>query len=800
MNNLVNWLTPKIRCVDIYGAKAKIKIKDNETVKTTFGGLLTIATLVLIALCVLYLINEFLADKYSRIFFSQMNGNSETSLYGLNNSNYTLAFSLQNAYTKQEISDNSIYQAEAFQVIKKKINDTNSFYTIENKLELETCSISSFPDNIRNQLSNFPFQNFYCLKSYSFFNLLGKANYFNLYYNRSEDEYSFLTIKLKECRNKTTNSISNINNYQNNYNNNISNYQNLNDQQIICKPQESIDRELSVAYFTLIYTDIAINPGDYNTQNQIFISSFNGAASNKFFKEIDHFLKLVNLQVNTKNWLFEDQLIQSFIQPADIKEIMDFRLSDSFLSYSVKFSGIIDTYLRSDLKIYNLAANLYACLNILSGIFSSLCYFYSKSKFYEFIGEELMTDKSKSLNESILNESQLRLNSINLKKDSKNCVNSNNDYISTNSNMNSSYVINKSQNLNGKKTIKNNQNNIFNNNSNKLNTNYDSNRSNYFDIEIEKGMKGHNITFDNEKNFIYNNYFDNEKKNSSEESITDSNIFSKNTNSNINNNKIIICEDKNINNKITTNKLNNKNKLVENINSIKNKKLQIQLKKEKADKIICHSFKNREVNINNFNFNNFNFEKFDKFNKVNNSKDINSMINNKNKNKNLDILKSNSFKSSNLVSRNEKQKKQLFVAKRRNDLNLFFCQSYFYILCSCLFRKTKIKNFKKMNFIINKTDEYLNVIKIFKSINDLERIKKLMLDKEQLLLFNLPYYIEIDFNEYAKHNRISFSSFAEHKVPKLPSEVQEYLSCYNSVGGRKDRTSKRLLKVLNYMN
>jgi hypothetical protein len=64
-----------------------------------------------------------------------------------------------------------------------------------------------------------------------------------------------------------------------------------------CKPKTVIDELLLGAYFSFSYTEISINPTNFENPNQLILGDGYTALSNKYFKEVDIYLADVLLQL-----------------------------------------------------------------------------------------------------------------------------------------------------------------------------------------------------------------------------------------------------------------------------------------------------------------------------------------------------------------------------------------------------------------------------------------------------------------------------------------------------------------------
>ncbi len=157
---------------------------------------------------------------------------------------------------------------------------------------------------------------------------------------------------------------------------------------VICKSKEYIDQILAGTFFNLPFTDITIDTTNFANPNQILIGDSYTTVSNKFFKEMHHYLHQIELSTDL-GMLFSDKHTYQYLQNDLIKEMTDFRKAENFLSYSIKLSTRKETYLRSYAKVQNIAAELGGILKVINIICMLVSFYFSKSKFYELLANEI---------------------------------------------------------------------------------------------------------------------------------------------------------------------------------------------------------------------------------------------------------------------------------------------------------------------------------------------------------------------------------------------------------------------------
>jgi hypothetical protein len=586
----------------------------------------------------------------------------------LNSSNYGFAFGLQNPFTYDQFIEESIYRAEAYHITGKRIVSGNTTFFDWNlkKLELEICSVSKFPTSYHLLFKDLPLGNYYCLKN----------NSFSLFGTFLNEEYQYVMIKLFECRNKTSdlpestnNPLVNINNEYNNTSDSEKSKNNRNEngdkkKEIVCQPKQYIDEILAGTFFSLAHTDLTIDPTNYTNPNQLYSGDSYTTVSNQFFKEMHHYLNVINFN-SDKGWLVSEIEKQTFLKLDFIKEMTDFRKSDNFLSYTLKLSTKVEIYTRSFAKVQNIAAEAGGFLKMISLVCLVFSFYYNKSKFYELIGQAILSEKS----------------------------------------------------IGNKK---------------RLTTELDS--SSHLKLEMQKPFYLQFLR-KNDTGFIPNNNINNAKINNffneNADNITATNAGINNNNNNNNNNNKSKIASKNIQNNFPSSNRKASNKEVSKSNSPKKGR---HLKPEETES-------------------------------------------------NTNIIYKEEAKTVNIIPKR--------AITKRIKLNISFWESFRYLFCYNIQKKNK--NFQKLNLIRHKVDELLDIFNLFRTINDFQRFKKLFLDNEQLKLFNLPYYQEINLSDPGMLNQTSFS-FEQTEIKQKDVNAD---MLYNVVANKEDAISKKLLTLVN---
>jgi hypothetical protein len=340
---------------DIYGSRPTFKIGRLETFKTKFGSMLTILSVLCILSAFIYFSLDIFTSDNPKIVLSITNVGYPQK-YHMSNDNFGFVFGLQDVNTYNQYIDETIYTAKAFQktATRVQVGNTSEFQWDVTLLELVRCSIDKFPDEFKDLYKFSPLNDMYCLKNNSFYI---DGTFLN-------DHYSFLYIELSECRNST----ENINNP--------------------CKPKSEIDAKLTGSFFAFSHTDITIDPRNYTTPNQNYNGDTYTTISNKYFKEMHHYVKQIQIETD-RGFLLSDIHEITFLKDDYIKEMTDYRIANNFLSYTLKLSTVVETYSRSYKKVQNVAAEVGGVVELISILCAVLAFFYNKAKLNELIINEL---------------------------------------------------------------------------------------------------------------------------------------------------------------------------------------------------------------------------------------------------------------------------------------------------------------------------------------------------------------------------------------------------------------------------
>jgi len=214
----------------------------------------------------------------------------------------------------------------------------------------------------------------------------------------------------------------------------VSNCKNGTNPNIICKPKDEINRNLEGGFFVIYYIEPVFDPKNFSRPDNMIRQDFYTTMSNKYFKEISFWMKNINY-ISDAGILLASEEQNKFLQTDNIKENLDFRQSDTFISVIFRLSMNRDIIKRRYLKLQDVIAQVGGFIKGIVLIIAFLNHFYSTTNFYIYLMNKLYSFENyfNSLNENNVNSKKLNyknssiINELN-KKDIKE-KNPGDDYI-----------------------------------------------------------------------------------------------------------------------------------------------------------------------------------------------------------------------------------------------------------------------------------------------------------------------------------------------------------------------------------
>ncbi len=381
--------------IDLFGTKIKLRLDNEDRVKTTVGGYMSIL-LIIIAILFTYdtgndiifkkkpyqLIEEITSDYYDKVNLDQTHA--------------PITFSIMDDLNKVVNIDN--YFEIEVEYIKLYFKDETEQYT--EKLNFEYCNFTNYKNFITfENFTKSQMDNYFCATNYTDKILKGSYN---------EDFVSLFSIGLKKCdiRKKSNCDVNNT--------------------------DEFIRKNKLNFNFNFLRPVIKIE--NYNNPIKYYIENIYFYISSLIRKKV--YFKIENHQLSTdKGYLFEDIAINNFheinqsgndiLDDDEYYFLAEFYSSNKYIKYSRKYINII-----------NIFANLGGIISFLSIIFKYINSYFADYRVIETIINSIFyIDNLKKL-ERINNNTNLEIFKKNLKKKNTDNFEGKNTIIITNSKIN----------------------------------------------------------------------------------------------------------------------------------------------------------------------------------------------------------------------------------------------------------------------------------------------------------------------------------------------------------------------------
>ena len=332
---------------DTFGYLPKLLLNKSETLKSPFGGFMTVCIFITIGISIWLFGNDIFYRQQPNLIISTYS-DAQPLKTQFTDSNFVITFGLQmpnyNFYV-----DDTIYTAE-FQNIVVGRNSNGTTYTSSRKLELIRCSEKNISLLYNSYFKFLDLNNLLCLKNETFYleGIFG-AEYWN-----------YVFIFLKKCKNSTENGNS-------------------------CKSSDEIDQRLSGGYFGAFVTDQTVLPANYSLPFQTFGKNIWTTFSAKIFKEIWLYYKKLEISSDL-GWITKNYELQDYFSFDMFKEVWDYRdTSDVFLQVGIGMSLNRVVYDRSYIKLQSIAANVGGIAKFLLICGQLINFYFSNIKFKSYL-------------------------------------------------------------------------------------------------------------------------------------------------------------------------------------------------------------------------------------------------------------------------------------------------------------------------------------------------------------------------------------------------------------------------------
>ena len=331
--------------IDIYGYNPELFIGGYSKYGTIVGVITTIITYLFLIFIFFYYLFQLFVQKSFITISSTRTAILNQDEIKMNKNNFYFAFALEDKFYNLYV-DEQIYYPEIY--FKRGIrNEQHQFdYSNAIKFDFGRCNSSYFGNNYENILKNYSLDNMYCIKDLNQ----------EIYGTFSDNEYSFIVLKLYTCKN---------NSERNN-----------------CKSESEISDYLDGAIFTIQYQDYIFDPKNYSYPFKPIIGDFLTTVSQKYFKELYIYLK--KYIFTSDNGLIFENKNETILSLFDYyNDLMSFQQKDFFFQLTFRMSPHVYEVSRSYTKAQTFISYIGGFITFVETMFVSLNGFLSKFLVYE---------------------------------------------------------------------------------------------------------------------------------------------------------------------------------------------------------------------------------------------------------------------------------------------------------------------------------------------------------------------------------------------------------------------------------
>lgn len=254
---------------DFYSRRISFFYNKRDTIGTIFGLFLTFLYVTITLILFFYYLIKTIRRSEVKSNESTVYSQGYPSI-NIDPDSFYVAFGLEKPISLNRYIDEKIYYPEVNFIMQEKENGIFVTKKIIN-LDVERCDQYKFGEDYQNQFREGELNNSYCLK---YFNL-------TLYGGSKYDQSSFIQIKAHPCVNTSSNNHH-------------------------CRPQNIIDSYLTSGYFSIIVKDIGLNPLNYTFPNIPIVQNLKTNVDKSMCRESLIFLGIT--QVKTDIGLFSNKI------------------------------------------------------------------------------------------------------------------------------------------------------------------------------------------------------------------------------------------------------------------------------------------------------------------------------------------------------------------------------------------------------------------------------------------------------------------------------------------------------------
>jgi len=349
--------------LDLFGKKVEFKFNGKGTHKSIIGGLSTLILVIIFVLALMYFGQDIILRRAPKTVMSNLVTESPEEVL-ISPSTFNFAFGLQNPENFIPFMDENVYTVQVtYNRVKKEVQSDESIKAVITQVSLETekCTLQHFGD-ASSQFSKLQLNQLYCLKN-------SQANLDSLTVRGDKDSsiYEFINVELTECDDQ--------------------------DNSMSCAPKASRDQLLKNGIFNLYFTNMAIDPKNYEQPNRSYKASYFTKISYNITKEIQMWVGHTDI-VTDSGWLLDNKKNESLTKYSRMQELLSFNGdSNQLVNLVIQSESIRTQYERTYVKIQNIMAAVDGIIPM--GLIAIFIFVspYSRIKFYETLINELFDIK-----------------------------------------------------------------------------------------------------------------------------------------------------------------------------------------------------------------------------------------------------------------------------------------------------------------------------------------------------------------------------------------------------------------------
>jgi len=262
--------------LDLFGKKVEFKFNGKGTHKSIIGGVSTLILVIIFVLALMYFGQDIILRRAPKTVMSNFATENPQEVF-ISSNTFNFGFGLQNPENFVPFMDESIYTVQViYNRVKKEIQSDESIKAVITQVVLETekCTIDHFGE-AASQFSKIQLDQLYCLKK-------NQPNLDSIRIQGSSDSaiYEYININLSDCDD-----------------------QNLS---MSCALKSNRNNLLKNGIFNLYFTNMAIDPKNYEHPTKNYKDSYFTKVSYNITKEIQMWLGHLDM-ITDNGWILDQK-------------------------------------------------------------------------------------------------------------------------------------------------------------------------------------------------------------------------------------------------------------------------------------------------------------------------------------------------------------------------------------------------------------------------------------------------------------------------------------------------------------